>query len=107
MKKIGIPMFHEDLRVYRSEEREDFQRYIWSLLGDGYYGCHGANAIWIGKHSCTTLEQIVVHELTHYVDWLYKEALACGDNMDATSELRAYTIAWLFPRVMKVVKEEI
>lgn len=105
MKKIKIEIFNEDLRVYLKDEKIEFQKRTGAMVSEDYYGLSCGNSIWIGECKGISTEQIVLHELTHFVDWLFGSRLEMDTgSLWNSTELRAYTMQWLFGRVMMVVE---
>ena len=107
MKKINLPMLDCDLCVFRKDERIGFEgRGV--RLDDGDRGCSYDGAVWIGGDEGKRIEGVIVHELSHYVDWLLETRLEMKvSTLDSIGELRAYILEYLYPLVADYIMEEV
>lgn len=108
MKKINLDLYNVALRVYDVDEKEKFESNTGCSVPSENYGlCAGPN-IWIGRTNGVSVEQIVLHELIHFVDWCIEHSLeAKFSSLWDSTEMRAYGVQYLFGKVMDYVKEAI
>lgn len=68
-------------------------------------GYSSGNGIWIDLNY-KNYKSMVVHEVSHYLDWTFDEVFICKSLLEAT-EIRAKLHEYLYREVIKIIDKEI
>ena len=107
MKNVSIPIFQTTLRIYKSDEREKFQRRFGSIP-DEWYGCQTGEGIYVGENKHQNAIGTCYHEAIHFVDWLIEDRLGVElEGLEGNTELRAYMVQYVGDKIREYCVEEL
>jgi hypothetical protein len=109
MKRVYFPAFHCSIYIYVGDDLTKYEKAYSTKFDKECFGESNGNGIYINtdvscKQKC--LEQTIVHECSHAIDWIFNERLRMKNTSIDITEIRAYSLDYLFNECIKYCRKK-